>query len=169
MKIKHIALGLAFAMSALPMAASAATFGVGSANQKLNITVAVTDSCSFIAIPSITNSYDWQSGIVATTYPNELNVQCNKSTPYFFTADRGESFVGAQNKLKDTAGDLLNYSLLVSDASATPWDPANNTGGSNSEIATGAADAYALVFAAPAGQQVPVGSYADVVTFTLTY
>ncbi len=169
MNVKSIALGLALTASALPLAAPAASFAGNAQTQKLNITVTVSDSCAFSPIPAISNSYDWQAGIPATTYANELAVQCNKSTPYYFTSDRGENAVGSQNNLKDTNGDVLGYSLLVNDGSSTPWDPAVNTGGTNFETASGNVDSYSLVFAAPKGQQVPVGSYADVVTFTLTY
>jgi spore coat protein U-like protein len=172
MKIKHIALGLAFVISALPMAASAAgpTFGNNSAGPNtLNINVAVTDSCAFGPTTAISNSYDWQAGIAATTYANELSVQCNASTPYYFTADRGQNAVSTQNNLKDGSGDVLGYSLLVKDAATAPWDPAANAGGTNFETATGAVQNFSLVFAAPVGQHVPVGSYSDVVTFTLTY
>jgi spore coat protein U-like protein len=168
MNLKHIALGLALAASALPMAASAATFGANTQNQKLNINVAVTDSCAFSPIPAISNSYDWQVGIPATTYANELAVQCNAKTPYFFTSNRGQNAAGSQNNLKDANSDVLGYSILVNDGTSL-FDAAANAGGTNFETATGHVDSYSLVFAAPKGQQVPVGSYADVVTFTLTY
>jgi hypothetical protein len=59
----------------------------------------------------------------------------------------------------------------VKDASATPWDPAQNWlfRNQNYETASGSVDHYGLVFSVPAGQQVPFGGYSDVVTFELTY
>lgn len=163
MNVKHLGIALAASLLAAPAAASAAP------TQQLQISATVVKSCDFNPIPSIAlGSYDWHSGI-STTVSSELSVECNAGVVYSFSADRGLNAVGTQNNLSNGTTDLA-YTLLVNDGTASPFDPATNTGSSpTSETATGTTDHYALVLSVPAAQMVPAGAYTDTVTFSLAY
>jgi spore coat protein U-like protein len=161
--VKHLGIALAASILVLPAAASAAP------TQQLQINATVVKSCDFNPIPAIAlGSYDWHTGI-STTVSNELSVECNSGVVYSFSADRGVNSVGTQNNLAN-GSTMLAYSLLVNDGTASPFDPATNTGsGVTAETATGHIDQYALVLNVPAAQMVPAGAYSDTVTFSLAY
>jgi spore coat protein U-like protein len=165
MNIKSLGLTLAAAVVAvLPVAASAAA-----PTQQLQVSANVIKSCDFNPIPAIAlGSYDWHTGI-STTVGGELSVTCNAGVVYSFTSDRGLNAVGSQNNLSSGTATLA-YSLLVKDSSASPFDPAANTGSSaETEIASGKNDQYSLVLNVPSAQMVPAGAYTDTVTFSLNY
>jgi hypothetical protein len=153
---KHVTIGLALVLSAIPMVASATVSG-----QKLSISTNVEKSCAFSTIPAIGLVYDWQSGFSATTSA-ALTVQCNAGTPYYFTRDAEPNFASDQS-----AVGVLAYTLLIDD-SAGSFDPQTNTG-SHSEVATGSRQDYSITVNAVAGQHVPSGPYTCSIAFKLNY
>jgi spore coat protein U-like protein len=158
--VKSLAIGLAIVAS--PLAAFAAP-----GPEQVQISATVVKSCTFAPIPSINlGNYDWQAGITSTV-SNELSVECNKGVAYWFYSDRGLNSQGSQNNMASN-GSLLAYSLNVIDGNG-PFDPAQNFNGQETETASGSVDNYALALNVPAKQTVPTGTYADTVTFNLSY
>ncbi|MGD0475424.1 MAG: spore coat protein U domain-containing protein [Candidatus Velthaea sp.] len=162
MKITHIALGLALAVST-PLAASATT----TTTQNLTITTDVSNSCLFSPIAGIPETYDWQHGAYTANFAAALSVECNSGTAYTVTADHGQHANVDQNELSDGATHTLAYSLQLVDSSSASFDPAG--GSAPSETANGSGQSFAVTLTIAANQMVPAGSYQDTVGFTVTY
>jgi spore coat protein U-like protein len=146
----------ALAVVAMPRSADAAT-----ATSSFTVTANVLTACT-IGSANITASYD-PNLPSATTATGAVTLHCTRGTHY----DVGLASSHAWT-LVSAAGDALNYSILK-DASNVQWT--NIGSGLVSGVAATFATPVTLVATAsiPNGQDVPAGSYSDLVTATVTF
>jgi spore coat protein U-like protein len=82
-------------------------------------------------------------------------------------ADTGSSEAAPLRRMKDAGTNYLSYSLSSVSAGGTEWGNTDLTGVSHT--GTGAEEVLTVFGRLAAGQNKPVGSYADTVTATVTF
>jgi spore coat protein U-like protein len=155
--------GIAFAA----LAATPAYAATDTAN--LGVSAEVISNCEVSTTPVAFGNVNVVSGsnVDAT---GGLSVTCTTGTAWEATADAGlgTGATLASRKMADGA-ELLNYALYTNAGRTTVWGDGDVTS-SFSDTGNGAAQASTIYARIPAGQtSVPVGSYADTVTVTVTY
>jgi len=115
---------------------------------------------------------------VPTTATADIGVTCNikeknkaAPLPVMISVSAGNSGSTAQRQLRHAAGGaVLNYNLYMDAGGGTIWG--DGTGGSNSRIenVTKESPFNARIYGRiPALQNVPVGSYSDMITISILY
>jgi spore coat protein U-like protein len=112
-------------------------------------------------------NYDTLSGTnIDVTSGATVTVSCTKGVAYSVSLDLGANVTGTTRRMKDPAGDFLNYEIYSDSARTTVWNATNLVSGSAASKAAITLTAYGRL---PAGQDVPVGVYADTVNSTVTF
>lgn len=161
-KISTTSLSLCVAI-ALPCLAWAAT-----ATTTFQVTATVPDSCVVAAEDLAFGTYDPVSGSELDG-SSSIDVTCTLGTSYDIGLDEGVGSGATVSARKMTSGsDLLTYSLYQDVGHNTVW---GDTVSSNtvSGTGTGLVQSYTVYGQIPASQVVPVGSYADTITVTVTF
>ncbi|HUJ29289.1 MAG TPA: spore coat U domain-containing protein [Myxococcales bacterium] len=95
-----------------------------------------------------------------------FSVSCTKGVGYAISLDLGSNATGTTRRMKDAAGDFLNYEIYNDSGRTTVWNATNTVAGTAASKAALALTAYGRV---PSAQDVPTGSYTDTVTATVTF
>lgn len=148
------------------IAAVAAQPALAADTAELAVSAEVSEVCNVTTSPVAFGTVDVTSGsnVDAT---GGISVTCTSGTAWAAAADAGNGSGATVTARKMTSGsDLLNYALYTDSGRTTNFGGANTITGTG----TGSAQASTVYGRVPSGQTtVPVGSYADSVTISLTY
>ncbi len=157
------AVSAAFAIAGYSGSAHAATD-----SDSFDVTATVIASCNVTANDLAFGDYDPLAGADDDASAT-LSVVCTSGTSYTVALDAGQgSGATVATRRMTNGGNLLSYSLYRDAARTNLW---GQTSGSNTVSGTGAGTTQSLTVygRAPAGQIVPPGNYADVITVTVTF
>lgn len=158
---KYLAMTAALLVAA-PL--SAATVGT-----TFNVTTSVVSACSVSAANLGFGNYD-PLAVLNTDGTTTVTVTCSLLAPYNIGLDAGlhGSSVSTREMQLDGESDTLGYALFRDALRTLNW---GNTVGTDtlSGIGTGLALPTVVYGRISAQQNVPVGSYADTITVTVTY
>lgn len=133
-----------------------------------SISTTVIKACAISATPLSFGTYD-PTAVAADDATSTIDVKCTNGTLYNVGLNAGGSAGASVTSRKMSGGGkTLDYSLYQDTARATNW---GNTVGSDAVSGTAGVAATSLTVYGriPAGQNVPVGSFADTVTATIAY
>jgi spore coat protein U-like protein len=155
-----VALGL-LAFGLAPRLAVAAT-----ASTSFGVTATVQATC-LVSASSMRFGIYTGAAVNATA---AVSVNCTNSTPYNvgLSAGLAPGATVANRKMIGPGSALLGYALTSNSQGLVNW---GQTAGTDTVAGTGNGSVQALSVHGqiPAGQYVPAGAYADVVTVTVTY
>ena len=98
-----------------------------------------------------------------------ITLSCTRRTPWQIALDNGRNASGSARALRlGTSGNLVRYELYRDAARTQRWGAALNVD-TLPGTGTGGSQAVTVYGRVPAGQVVPAGPYADVITVTVTY
>jgi len=137
----------------------------GTATATISVTATVLSFCTLTAQPLPFCNYS----NVALNGTASLTATCTNVSAYTIALDLGTgtgATVAARKMTLNT--NTLSYALYQDSAHTLPWGP---TTGTNSEAGTGngAAQTLTVYGVIAAGQYVPVGTYTDTVTATISF
>lgn len=154
------------ALSGAAIATLAAQPALAADTAELAVSAEVTGTCNVTTSPVAFGSVDVTSGsnVDAT---GGISVVCTNGTAWAAAADAGNGLGATATDRKMTSGaNLLNYALYTDAGRTTNFGGANTISGTGS----GSAQASTVYGRVASGQTtVPMGSYADSVTISLTY
>jgi spore coat protein U-like protein len=150
------------AAAALAVVLTPRPVDAATAQASFTVTAIVPTACTIGATNISVPSYDPNAGSAATA-GGTVTLTCTRGTPYSVALASARGW-----QLSDAAvptPHLLNYAILQG-ATANPWNTAQVVAGTAPSRA-----AIPLVATASiaAGQDVPVGTYTDTVTATVTF
>lgn len=158
---KYLGMAAGFLVAA-PL--SAATVGT-----TFNVTTSVVSACSVSAANLAFGNYDPLS-VLNTDGTTTVTVTCSLLAPYNIGFDTGlhGSSVSTREMQLDGETETIGYGLYRDALRTLNW---GNTVGTDtlSGVGTGLAIPTAVYGRISAQQNVPVGSYADTITVTVTY
>jgi spore coat protein U-like protein len=172
-----------FRSSLIALAVAAAGFVSGSSafagttSGTFNVTATVVAACSITNNPGITfGNYDpITNKTVALDVASSISVLCTKGSAAAVTLDQGLTPTAASTcivparQMKDTAGDKLGYAVYSDTGRTTVWGCDTTNKVSFTSASGSAAQVLNSYGRVAAGQDVPVGSYSDTVTATVTF
>jgi spore coat protein U-like protein len=133
----------------------------GSATANLQISAAVNANCTYDPVVANAAANDDGTGTVT--------IACTKGTVATIGLGLGANALVNQRRMKDGAGDLLNYALYLDAGRNTIW----GTASPNLLTPVAAPDKTARPFTVygriPFGQDVPAGAYSDTVVATVNF
>ena len=157
------------AVLGLCIASGAHAASVGST---IDISTTVVAACSVSTSPVDFGDYD----TVTPLYANgSIDVTCTDGAPYNIALDGGANFDAPTNSryLSDGGANSMQYAVYANAALTTTWgdtDFANtNPWPSLSDTGNGAVQPHTVYGELYHGQDVPLGSYSDVLTVTVYY
>ncbi len=160
---------LKYASCALvPLSLSSATLAA-TATDTFDVTASVIDACQITAADHSFGSYSSISGsnLDATS---SINILCTNGTSYDVELNAGTTVGGAiAARLLTDGANTLAYNLYTTSGRTTVWG--DGTGASATVAGTGSGSLQSLTVygRVAASQAVPVGSYSDTVTATITF
>ncbi len=148
----------------LPGAANASTV-----TTTFNVTASVSDACSTSATDLAFGSYEPLSSS-ANDSTNTITVRCTLGTSYQIGLNQGTygSSVTARKMQRTSETELLNYALYRDVARTLNWGETLDTD-TVSAVGTGVSVNHTVYGRIAAEQNVPTGSYTDLITVTVTY
>ena len=162
------------ALICLGLGANAQTSG------NINVTATVAASCTIAVNPITFGTYDPMSATAAQG-SGTVALTCTQGSVPVVALSGGSNLVGSQRKMKDTAVGgtaLLNYAIYQPTSNAASASCAYTTVWGNGTVGTAftataapdlSARTYNVCGQISAGQNVPVGSYADVVAAAVSF
>jgi spore coat protein U-like protein len=145
----------------------------GSVGTTLDVTVTVSAACSVsTSLPVAFSSYDQTATVGASGL---VDVTCTNFAPYNIALDGGANYTASQRNMSDaTTGTFdLGYTLYADPAGTVTWGDsdfaATNPWPSVADVGDGTAQSHVVYGQLPAGQDVPIDSYSDVVNVTVHY
>ncbi|MBD3770655.1 MAG: spore coat U domain-containing protein [Rhodobacterales bacterium] len=139
------------------------------ATDSFTVSAEVIDACNLTANNLDFGSYSAISGS-AVDATSTLSVTCTNGTSYTIALDEGTTAGGAFTaRLMTDSTNTLSYNLYTSAARTTVWG--DGTGATQTTAGTGSGTLQSLTVygRVPSSQNVPVGSYSDSVTATITF
>lgn len=154
-------------MLAAAAATQSSTVDAATTSAAIAVTATVLAYCSVAAQPLAFGNY---SPSVQSTASTSLIIACTAGTAFNVGLDAGSgSGATVSSRLMTGLGNAtLGYNLYTTSALSTAWGDTINSNTVNSS-GTGLPQTLTVYGRIPAGQNVPPGLYADVVTVTLTY
>ncbi len=160
--------------------AAAAAFGLlqsdaahaGTATANLDVSASVTDNCTISTSPLAFGAYNPASGS-ALDGAGSLTVQCTLSASADILLDQGSnpdagsSDAAPLRRMSDGGGNFLSYQLDQDAGHTTLWGNTSGTG--QAHTGTGMSANLSVYGRMAASQNVPAGSYADVVVATINF
>lgn len=167
-------LGMTAAASALFLAASSPTLA-GSAVSNLDVTATVTANCTIATAPVAFGNYDpvVANATTALNGTGTITVNCTTGSAATITLGQGSNAANGSTdaaplrQMKDAGTDVLAYTLYQDSGRTTAWG--NTAGTGVSDTGNAAAQNITVYGAVTAGQNVPAGSYSDVVVATVSF
>jgi len=142
------------------------------ATTTFNVRITITAACDISTTAPTDVNFGSQPS-TATNVDNQgaLNVNCTPSAPYTIALDNGQNGTDANSRKMSNGTSLVPYQLYraAGRTAADIWG--STTGGSGNVYAgTGTGSVQTLpVFGRVPSTNFPAGSYADVITATITY
>jgi spore coat protein U-like protein len=163
---------LLVALSALGLTCAFNTAQAATATATFNVRITITAACDI----TTTAPTDVNFGTVASTATNVdnqglLNVNCTPSSPYTIALDNGQNGTDSNTRKMSNGTSLVPYQLYrnATRGAADIWGSTAGTGG-NVYAGTGSGTSQAIpVYGRVPNTNFPAGSYADVITATITY
>jgi spore coat protein U-like protein len=159
------------------LAAGASTAGTSPATGTFNVTANVQGSCKVTSTSDIAfGAYDPADANFATPLDQNgsVDVRCVKGMSPTVTLDQGENGTGscaapARAMKEATSSELLSYDIYSDSAHATAWgcDTSNNVAFTAASSTT--ATTLTTYGRIPAGQDVGLGDFSDVVTVEVAF
>ena len=167
MKFRLLATAGLLCLGVTSGAAQAAT-----ATTTFNVRITITAACDI----STTAPTDVNFGTSASTAVNvdnqgALNVNCTPSAPYTIALDNGQNGTDVNSRKMSSGTALVPYQLYraATRTAADVWGSTTGTGG-NVYAASGTGTVQTVpVYGRVPSANFPAGSYADVITATITY
>jgi spore coat protein U-like protein len=164
MKFSKIALG------SLAVAGSFLLVSPRASAEELDVSAVVESSCLITTAPIVFGGYH-----PTTTHASapldaagSVTVSCTAGSEGTILLSLGENPAGALRRMTSLANDVLTYTLATDVNQADPWGNTVETGVEH--LGDGLASEPIAVFGRVlAGQNVPVGDYADIVEATVTF
>lgn len=103
----------------------------------------------------------------ATKTTGKVKVKCTLGVNYTISLSAGEGTFSSRTLL--SGSNALSYNLYTTSQHLSIWGDGTSGTVTQSGIGSGTATAFTVYGMIPALQNVPVGSYADTVTVTVTY
>lgn len=156
-------LGLGVASGAAQAATATTTF---------NVRITITAACDISTTAPTDVNFGTQPS-TATNVDNQgaLNVNCTPSAPYTIALDNGQNGTDVNSRKMSSGTALVPYQLYRSATrtAADVWGSTTGTGG-NVYAASGTGTVQTVpVYGRVPSTNFPAGSYADVITATITY
>jgi len=139
------------------------------ANDTFAVTAEVIDACDITANDLNFGNYSTISGsnVDATS---TLDVTCTSGTSYAIALNVGTTSGGAFTaRLMTDGSNTLDYNLYTSTARTNVWGDGTGATLTVSGTGNGSLQSLTVYGRVPASQNVPVGSYADTVTATISF
>jgi spore coat protein U-like protein len=137
-----------------------------------NVRITITSACD-ISTTAPTDVNFGSHPSTATNVDNQgaLNVNCTPSAPYTISLDNGQNGIDANSRKMTNGTTQMPYQLYraATRTAADVWGSTVGTGG-NVYAATGSGTVQTVpVYGRVPSTNFPAGSYADVITATITY
>jgi len=164
--VRSVGVLAAAALAALlsPDDASAAT-----ATTTFNVTATVVAVCTVQATDVSFGSYLASTGS-ATTAQGSVSATCSNGSAYTIALDAGQaSGATVANRSMTSSGNKLSYGLYTTSGHTTLWGDGTLSTATVGGTGNGSAQTQTVYGQISAGQYVTAGSYADVVTVTVSY
>lgn len=167
MKFRLLAASAVICLGTASGAAQAAT-----ATTTFNVRITITAACDISTTAPTDVNFGTQPS-TATNVDNQgaLNVNCTPSSPYSISLDNGQNGTDANSRKMSSGTAQVPYQLYrqASRTAADIWGSTTGTGG-NILAGTGTGTVQTLpVYGRVPNANFPAGSYADVITATITY
>ena len=165
--LRSLALTTVAALALVSAGAHAAT-----ATTTFNVRITITAACDISTTAPTDVNFGSQPS-TATNVDNQgaLNVNCTPSAPYTIALDNGQNGTDVSSRKMSNGTSLVPYQLYrtASRTAADVWG--STTGGSGNVLAgTGTGSVQSLpVYGRVPSTNFPAGTYADVITATITY
>jgi spore coat protein U-like protein len=167
MKFRPIAtaalVGLAFASGSAQAATATTTF---------NVRITITAACDIsTTAPTDVNFGTQPSTATAVDNQGALNVNCTPGSPYTISLDNGQNGTDANTRKMSSGTAQVPYQLYrnATRTAADIWGSTTGTGG-NVYAGTGTGTVQTVpVYGRVPSANFAAGSYADVITATITY
>lgn len=148
---------------AASLAAASASSFAASATSAFDVGIQVLATCSISA-----TNMSFASITTGTTSNNDatssLTVNCSNGTNYTIALDNGANYLS--NRRLVSSGSYLGYQLYSDSGRSTQWTTTVTKAG----VGSGGDQSHTIFGRIPSGQAVPqTGSYADIVTATVSY
>lgn len=156
------------ALLTIPAAAYA-----GTDSDNLDVSATVSDSCSISAGDMSFGAYDTVGG-AAVDGSAVLTVACTSGAAANITLDQGANPGGSSSDadpdrmMSDGGTNLLSYSLFQDSGHVTEWGNTSGTGVAY-DATSSAPEAISVYGRIAASQDVPAGSYSDIVVATISF
>lgn len=158
---------LATLASGVSMNALAAT-----ATTTFNVRITITAACDIsTTAPTDVNFGSQPSTAINVDNQGALNVNCTPSAPYTIALDNGQNGTDASTRKMSNGTALVPYQLYrnAGRTAADVWGSTAGTGG-NVYAGTGSGSVQSIpVYGRVPSTNFPAGSYADLITATITY
>jgi spore coat protein U-like protein len=156
-------LGLGVASGAAQAATATTTF---------NVRITITAACDISTTAPTDVNFGTQPS-TATSVDNQgaLNVNCTPSAPYTIALDNGQNGTDVSSRKMSSGTALVPYQLYraATRTAADVWGSTTGAGG-NVYAASGSGTVQTVpVYGRVPSANFPAGSYADVITATITY
>jgi spore coat protein U-like protein len=155
--------GLAFASGSAQAATATTTF---------NVRITITAACDIsTTAPTDVNFGTQPSTATAVDNQGALNVNCTPSSPYTISLDNGQNGTDANTRKMSSGTAQVPYQLYrnATRTAADIWGSTTGTGG-NVYAGTGTGTVQTVpVYGRVPSANFAAGSYADVITATITY
>jgi len=152
--------------------AAAAPVQAATATTTFNVRVTITAACDIsTTAPTDVNFGTQPSTATNTDNQGALNVNCTPSAPYTIALDNGQNGTDANTRKMSSGTAQVPYQLYraATRTSADVWGSTTGTGG-NTYAGTGSGTVQTVpVYGRVPSSNFPAGSYADVITATITY
>ena len=143
--------------------------GLACSQETFSVTAEVIDACNLTANDLDFGNYSSISGsnVDATS---TLDVTCTNGTAYTLALDDGMTTGGTfTTRLMTDGSNTLEYNLYTSTARTTVWGDASGATETVGDTGDGTQQSLTVYGRIPASQNVPVGSYSDSVTATVSF
>jgi spore coat protein U-like protein len=142
------------------------------ATTTFNVRITITTACDISTTAPTDVNFGTQPS-TATNVDNQgaLNVNCTPSSPYTISLDNGQNGTDANTRKMSSGTAQVPYQLyrLATRTAADIWGSTTGTGG-NIYAGTGTGTVQTVpVYGRVPTTNFPAGSYADVITATITY
>lgn len=174
--LKHRALRIviasAFALGGMPLQES---YAAGTATDNLSVSASVGANCTISTSAVAFGAYDPVNANASSALngTGSVTVTCTQGAATTVTlgqgsnADTGSTDTAPARRMSDGGTHFLSYTLYSDSTRSTVWG--NTAGTGKTHTGTGTATAITVYGSVAAGQNVPAGSYNDLVVATVTF
>ena len=136
------------------------------------ITVNVAAACRVTPQDLNFGTYD-SLAAASLSATSQISINCSKNTPFTVELNAGQHAGSGFNRNMANGTNLLGYQLYTNSSHTTIWGDGTGGTGTMSGTGTGPGAAHTITETVygevPAQQSVPVGSYSDTITVTVSF